>query len=108
MKSETKAHHQFTEDGQEYVKFNVRCESCGTLLFEFTHKQVYLESKERLMAIPPPSAAIGASSWYKPAVRVVCAGGRHEFVPVSEGEDRNQIVSSEPLTRIEWEEWMKV
>jgi hypothetical protein len=83
------------------------------LLFEFAHKQKYLSSHERLLAIPDPNPPAGAQSWYKPSVKVVCTsvndGGDpfHGFIRVAEGEDRNQVVTSRPMNFGEFRKWLE-
>ena len=81
------------------------------LLFEFVHHQEYSFSQDRIMAVPASSPSMGAQSWYKPAVKVVhydtAYGATHEFEPVREGEDRNQVVTGEPWTWEQFEEWSK-
>ena len=99
-----KVHHQFTDKGYDYVAFEVRCGVCEMLLFEFVHKQRVTMCDDRLLAIPAPNPPMGAESWYKPAVRVVC-GETHSLVPVKEGEDLNQVVTSRQMSQAEWEKW---
>jgi hypothetical protein len=102
-----KEHHQFTDRDQNYVSFEVKCESCGMLMFEFAHRQRVLTSQDRIMAIPDHNPAIGAQSWYKPAVRVICRNGNHEILPVFPGEDRNQVVKSAPMNDEQFKAWME-
>ena len=104
-----KPHHQWTGPSQSYVCFQVKCQTCGMLLFEFVHKQEYLNSQERIMAIPDPRPPMGAQSWYKPAVRVVhrddTNGISHEFESARVGQDKNQVVTSVPWTRAQFDAW---
>lgn len=102
-----RSHHQFTDKGFDYVAFEVRCGVCKMLLFEFAHKQRITISQDRLLAIPPPNPPMSAESWYKPAVRIVCGicGETHSLVPVKDGEDRNQLVTSRQMNQAEWEKW---
>jgi len=106
-----KEHHQYTGKGQDYVCFQVKCGTCGMLLFEFVHRQQYLTSQERIMAMPDPNPPMAAHSWYKPAVKVICkndaAGIEHVIEPVGVGQDRNQVVTSAPWTRQQFEKWME-
>lgn len=99
-----KVHHQFTDKGYDYVAFEVRCGVCKMLLFEFVHKQRVTMRDDRLLAIPAPNPPMGAESGYKPTVRVVC-GETHSLVPVKEGEDLNQVVTSRQMSQAEWEKW---
>jgi|ERR1700722_1552898 len=110
-----KSHHQFTDRGYDYVAFEVRCSTCHMLLFEFVHHQQYRNSQDRILALPAPNPPMGAQSWYKPAVKVVCTpriscGGDeiapfHGFIKVTEGEDRNQAVTSRQMSQAEFEKW---
>ena len=106
-------HHQFTDKGYDYVAFEVRCGVCKMLLFEFVHQQKYSGSYKRLMAIPDSNPPVGAQSWYKPSVKVICTpasdGGDsfHGFIRVAEGEDRNQVVTSRQMNFEEFKKWME-
>lgn len=108
--SDYPTHHHTTEKGQDYVLFQVKCETCGVLLFEFVHKQGWLVQETRIMAIPDPNPPMGAKSWYKPMVRIICKGSslRHSFAPALEGENRNQVCTSRGMTEDEFEEWYKI
>jgi len=106
-----KSHHQWTDKDQDYVCFRVKCAECGVLLFEFVHQQDYSFSQDKIMAISAPNPSKGARSWYKPAVRVVCTPSRdggdafHGFIRVGVGEDRNQVMTSEPWTQAQFDAW---
>jgi len=102
----SKAHHQVTENGQDYSLFHVHCGKCDVLLFEFVHKLAQSTYSDKLWAISPRNPSMGASSWYKPAVRVVCEDGEHRFVSATAGEDRNQVVRSRAMNCTQFEEWM--
>ena len=95
----SKPHHQFTDEGYDYVAFEVRCGTCGLLLFQFVHRQ------------QPPGPLASATSWYKPAVKVIhrddYSGISHGFESVATGEDRNQVVTSRQMNRFEFEKWME-
>ena len=108
MSENMKIHHHYTDPGEDYVRFEVRCDTCGMLLFEFVHKQKLDVYDSRLMAIPAPNPPMSAASWYKPLVRVICHGReRHAFMKALDGEDRNQVVCSRSMTRAQFDEWNK-
>lgn len=112
-------HRQFTDPGQDYVMFTIHCGTCGQVMLEFVHKQVPIDrdlprganrsSYEPNREVDTGSGFASAQSWYKPLVRVACVGtaGQHIVTPVKDGEDRNQVCRSRPLTHAEFVAWQK-
>ena len=100
-------HNQCNDKGKDYSLFEVKCQTCGELLFEFVHKMGLTSPSRWIMAIPDPNPAMSAQSWYKPAVQVICRNGNHSFLPLLGDEDRNQVIKSYPMTEPEFKEWSK-
>ena len=98
-------HHQVNNKGHDYSLFEVRCGTCRELLFEFVHLMGRTSYHPWLLAIPDPNPSMGAQSWYKPAVQVVCRDGNHSFLPLLGDEDRNQVITSHPMTEEEFQDW---
>jgi hypothetical protein len=119
--------HQITEDGQDYSLFSIHCGTCGVVLYEFVHKQVfvgytpyvsddrvaYLISQPRQEPdLRTPSGYAQAQSWCSAKLRAKCHemtdGSRvHTLEPCREGQDLNQNIRSRGMNDNQFQEWVK-
>jgi hypothetical protein len=115
-------HYHITEDGQDYTLFSIYCGTCGAVLFEFVHKQVFVgttlyseEPKFDLRVavdLRTQSGYASAQSWCSAKLKVVCHemtdGSRvHTLEPGKDGQSLNQHVRSKGMNHAEFQEWVK-
>jgi hypothetical protein len=108
VSQESRYHHQYTDVGQDYVLYEVSCETCGMVLFEFVHQQAHEHADWMWRLYGPYGPPRQAQSWYKPSVRVLHDpnNGHHSFVALETGnENKNQVVRSRPMTHYQFKEW---
>ena len=98
---------------EPFAKFSIACEACGEVLFEFVHQQQAGSPRwanEHMIFAQPVPAQPAAFSWFKPLMKIVCTsldGFGHYLVPVRDGENRNMVGKSKPMTAAAFREWME-
>lgn len=116
MTTEKPSHHHYVEDNQDYVLFQIVCETCGFVFMEFVHyvpapRYTYDPMEALSPARYEPYGMFqsrGAQSYAKPNMKIDCSISTRTHLVTEGAGDGGPIgcaVKSKGLTTAQFNEW---